>query len=541
MYKVLLVDDEVLVRDAIRANINWNGLGFELVGDCENGKEAKEFVDTHPIDVVLTDICMPYVDGMELSKYLFHNYPDTAIIIFSGFEEFEYAKKAIQYQVAEYILKPVTAMELSNVLVELRGKLDERQKKEQTIDHLRQVYSTYKKNESMIISKALSRLAMGTQETKMCLKELEMLGVKLEAAYYRIVVVELDVYCEMFDVEETLKKESAFMAFVVENICNEIIHSYQIGRAFQTSDNRVCLLVKTNKPKETKGLARCMCEEIQRSISTHMKLSISCGMGSYVDDVSALHTSYESAINALGYRFILGEQTVLDMEDLRACLDMDIDIEQELEALPTVVKSANEKELDELFERVRKQMIDKLVARNRACFYLQQLFRIISDTLAEVGEDLELHVEQRNYMLKKIARSRTYLQAHRDVLQYAHEAMGRLSDMNHSSGHRQAILAMDYIKKNYSNCDLSLHSICAYLNISISHFSAIFKEVTGSTFMEVLINIRMEKAKELLKQTTLKNYEIADRVGISDPHYFSVSFKKMTGKTPTEYTKENRR
>ena len=116
MYQILLVDDEFLVRDAIKNNLNWEELGFELAGDCQNGKEAIEFLEEHAVDVVITDICMPYVDGLELSRHLYNNYPGTVIIIFSGFGEFDYAKKAIQYQVSEYLLKPVTPEELKRFL-----------------------------------------------------------------------------------------------------------------------------------------------------------------------------------------------------------------------------------------------------------------------------------------------------------------------------------------------------------------------------------------------------------------------------------------
>ena len=120
MYRVLLVDDEILVRDAIRENINWNKIGCELVGNCQNGQEAAEFVKKNPVDIVLTDICMPYMDGMELSHFLHDNYPDIVIVIFSGFGEFEYAKKAIQYNVSEYLLKPITAMEQTGDLEKIK-------------------------------------------------------------------------------------------------------------------------------------------------------------------------------------------------------------------------------------------------------------------------------------------------------------------------------------------------------------------------------------------------------------------------------------
>ena len=158
MYRVLLVDDEILVRDAIRKRIDWEGLGYELAGDCQNGKEAIEFVKEHPVDVVLTDICMPYVDGMELSHFLHDNYPEILIVIFSGFGEFEYAKKAIQYNVSEYLLKPVTAVELSEVLSNMRKKLESARKEEQKIKRLTKVSKEYQKNEQMIRSQAISSL-----------------------------------------------------------------------------------------------------------------------------------------------------------------------------------------------------------------------------------------------------------------------------------------------------------------------------------------------------------------------------------------------
>ena len=136
MYRILLVDDEILVRDAIKENIDWKSMDCELVGDCENGKEAAEFVKEHPVDIVLTDILMPYMDGMELSNFLHDNYPEIVIVIFSGFGEFEYAKKAIQYGVSEYLLKPVTAMELTGVIEKMKKKVEQQRLEKSKMDAL---------------------------------------------------------------------------------------------------------------------------------------------------------------------------------------------------------------------------------------------------------------------------------------------------------------------------------------------------------------------------------------------------------------------
>ncbi len=184
MYRVLLVDDEILVRDAIRERIDWNGLGYELAGDCQNGKEAIEFVNKFPVDVVLTDICMPFVDGMELAHYLHDNYPEILVIIFSGFGEFEYAKKAIQYQVSEYLLKPITAIELKEVLIRTKSKLECAKKEENKIKQLTSASMEYKKNERMIRSQAIYSLVACSKEPSECLKDLNRMGMNLNFLHY---------------------------------------------------------------------------------------------------------------------------------------------------------------------------------------------------------------------------------------------------------------------------------------------------------------------------------------------------------------------
>ncbi len=144
MYRVLLVDDEVLVREAISENIIWEELGYELDGSCQNGKEAIEYLENNFVDVVLTDICMPYVDGMELSEFIYKEHPGIHIIIFSGFDEFEYAKRAIKYDVEEYLLKPITAFELSEALINLKEKMDKKRETEKRLDKLNETYNKNK-------------------------------------------------------------------------------------------------------------------------------------------------------------------------------------------------------------------------------------------------------------------------------------------------------------------------------------------------------------------------------------------------------------
>ena len=539
MYKILLVDDEILVRDAIRENIDWGKLDCELIGDCENGKQAVEFVKTHEVYIVLTDILMPYMDGMELSHFLHDNYPDVLIVIFSGFGEFEYAKKAIQYNVSEYMLKPVTAMELTKVIENMKEKLDSRKKEQRKMESLTQVSQDYHKNANVIRSKALDCLVKCTREVQVSLDELERMGITFQAASYRVAVFDIDTYSEMYQMDMDKQQESALMAFVLFNVGDEIVVQEKAGVVYQEGNNRVCIIFAGNRTKEFSENIHRICHEIQKKVKEVIGLETSIGIGSWVRSPYELIYSYSLAAKAIDYRYLLGGNLLFDMEEKKT--DNSIFLINDLETLTEAIKSGDRRLMEETLGQIETEIKSALVEKSYACIYLQQVIRAIGNTCQSLSEEPEKIIAQREALLKAVTEQRMFSQAAALVEKYAQEVFDELQELNSSSGQRQGMLAMDYIQKNYMDPGLSLNSICSYLNISTSYFSTIFKEMTGETFIEVLTRVRMEKAKELLENTTMKNYEIAEKVGFSDPHYFGISFKKITGKTPTEYAREKRR
>ena len=539
MYKILLVDDEILVRDAIRENIDWGKLDCELIGDCENGKQAVEFVKTHEVDIVLTDILMPYMDGMELSHFLHDNYPDILIVIFSGFGEFEYAKKAIQYNVSEYMLKPVTAMELTKVIGNMKEKLDSRKKEQRKMESLTQVSQDYHKNANVIRSKALDCLVKCTRDVQVSLDELERMGITFQAASYRVAVFDIDTYSDMYQMDMDKQQESALMAFVLFNVGDEIVVQEKAGVVYQEGNNRVCIIFAGNRTKEFSESIHRICHEIQKEVKEVIGLETSIGIGSWVRSPHELIYSYRLAAKAIDYRYLLGGNLLFDMEEKKT--DNSIFLINDLEILTESIKSGDRRLMEKTLGQIETEIKSALVEKSYACIYLQQVIRAIGNTCQSLSEEPEKIIAQREALLKAVTEQRMFSQAAALVEKYAQEVFDALQELNSSNGQRQGMLAMDYIQKNYMDPCLSLNSICSYLNISTSYFSTIFKEMTGETFIEVLTRVRMEKAKELLENTTMKNYEIAEKVGFSDPHYFGISFKKITGKTPTEYAREKRR
>ena len=539
MYRILLVDDEILVRDAIKENIDWKGMDCELVGDCENGKEAAEFVKEHPVDIVLTDILMPYMDGMELSNFLHDNYPEIVIVIFSGFGEFEYAKKAIQYGVSEYLLKPVTAMELTGVIEKMKKKVEQQRLEKSKMDALAQNSEEYRKNKQIIRSKNIEALVNCTTDVNASIERLAEMGIDISAASYRVAIFDIDLYSGMYQLDTEKRQESALMAFVLFNISDEIVTREEAGIAYQEGNNRVGILFPEKWSRNFTSRTKEICHEIQEKTKEVMGFDVSMGIGKWVKKPEELIQSHDMAAQTLQYRYLLGGNLLIDMEEQHPV--QEIAIEDDLAELKEAMKTGQKEQVYQILIKIEDSIRQALMEKSRACMYLQQVIRTMDNACEDVSADMDRIREDRDELLRQITDQKFFEDACKVVQKHTDRIFEILSELNTSSSKRQARLAIDYIQKNYMDPDLSLNSICSYLNISTSYFSTIFKDETGETFTEVLIRTRMEKAKELLENTTLKNYEIAEKVGFSDPHYFGISFKKMTGCTPTEYAREKRR
>lgn len=535
MYRVLLVDDEVLIREAVGEKIMWNDLGYELAASCENGIQAKEILSEQKIDLVLTDICMPYMDGLELSEYLHHDFPNIQIIILSGYDDFDYAKQALKYSVSDYLLKPITAMELSDVLIRMREKLDKLNEKKEQID---KISSTYHKNRLLIKSNVLMDLFLGNKTEEENRIELEEMGISLQSAAYRAAIVEIDIFSGKGNVDEAIKRESALMAFVVYNVANEIVNKYRVGEVCQGTDQRTAILFCTNKPKEFEQTVYDISKEIKEHLSKIMGFEITISIGSYANEMKDIYKSYLDALDNLEYRYILGRNQIIDRKRIEKKRRPWSGAQGDIKNLSLCIKKNDIEQMQYYLSDIKRHMEEAVLLKNKACLYLQQIAEEIGGIL-EAFDMAEAAVGQnKDKIIAEIYEAERFESAANIIENYCKQTARAIDSQKNTGGKKYAVMAMDYIEKNYADSTISLNSTCSYLNISTSRFSSIFKNATGETFMDVLIRLRMQKSKELLKNTDLKNYEIAERVGFSDPHYFSVVFKKMTGKTPSEYARE---
>lgn len=535
MYRILLVDDEALIREGVSENVNWEKYGYELVGSCENGKEAYEFIQNNPVDVLLTDICMPYMDGMKLSERLSEEYPEIRIIILSGYDEFEYAKKAIKYGVKEYLLKPITAQEMGETLFSLKTEMDKELAAEKNISTMK---ANYHKGQILVYANVLMDLIMGCKSEEESRRELEELGINLNSLAYRVGIIELDLYARTDKLNEDVKKQSALMAFVLYNITQEIVERFEAGKVCQGKDHRTFILFHSNKPVELLQNIRQIYEEIIIHMNHVMEMKVNAGLGSSVSERKDIYKSYEEAEDALEYHYLMGGNRIFEMELIREGKKQP-NVEKLLESILLHMKENTQDKIKTDMDRLKQQLKDCWCNRQEAGTILQRT----SDAIEELRKIsvLEDGTTRKGEILQDVLKAGDLEEAVQILCCYCLETGEDLDHQKNIGGKRYAVLAMDYLEKNYDNCDLNLQSVCSYLNISPSRFSSIFKAATGNTFMDVLSGIRMQKARELLANTDMKNYEIAERVGFNDPHYFSIAFKKTTGKSPTEYAKEMRK
>ena len=531
MYKILIVDDEAVVREGIRDNIDWYDLGFECIGDCANGCEAMEFIDKGQPDVVLTDICMPFVDGLELTRNISDKFPHIKVIILTGYDEFEYAQQAIRLKAYDFLLKPITASELRKIISKIKNDLDEEAKK---ADDLTRLKMQLRESLPLVRERFLNRLVSGYLRAGELNSKIEFLGLNFKYKYFRAMSVDIDDYGEFTKFHPGTDDE--LLMFAVYNVCDELVaRENSSGIVFQSRNDRTIIIIPGDDEHELREISMRLSESIRQSIEKYLKFTVTIGLGVLCSRPCDLVHSYKGAVSALDYRFILGKNRVIDIADMeQSSTRYHFHKMQWEKRLNSAIKIGTTSEIDEVVEFIIKDLKNSFTPVERCYIHIQQIITSIINTIDELGMD-ENEVFINHSPFTEVYNFKTLDEIEAWLKNLSKKAAGYILDRRKDYSKVQVMKAEEFIQQNYSDEKISLNTVCGHLFISTSYFSLIFKNHTGQTFVEYLTRIRVEKAKELLQNTALKTYEISGKVGYSDPHYFSLIFKKATGRTPTEY------
>lgn len=529
LYNVLLVDDEADVLQAMKKKIDWEALGFCLAGTAENGQEALEMAEQLHIDVVMTDIKMPYMDGLTLCKNLKQSYRNMKVIIYSGFDDFEFAREAVHLEAEEYLLKPISAGDMEAAFSKVRKKLDQEYDEYRNLNRLSEYYrkSLPAMREQLVMGILEGRIA-GERVRAM----METYEICLDSPFYVVAALYMDV---------NPREEQPQPAQLFTLSLKDMVQDYLKNRTrfFSTAFLDQVIVIFMLDEREEIDQVLYHLDQICKMGFHVLKSSVTAAVGQICANTDALHTSYEEAVNAMEYRSILGSGQVLYINDIEPCSEENILVtEHEFQNLVHAVKLGNRDETNaaiaQIMDSIRKEPISP--------GQYQLLFMELLSELMKIGRAYKLHPNQifgehagswqELYRMVTVDELEGWLQEVCTNLRHV------LRHERRDSAARLTEQAKAYIEEHYKESDLSADSLCRCLNVSAAYFSTIFKREVGMSFVAYLTKIRLEHALELLRTTEDKTYIIASRVGYMEPNYFSYVFKKQYGISPSKYRAE---
>ncbi|KAB8126371.1 response regulator [Gracilibacillus oryzae] len=486
MKKVFLVDDEAVIRRGIAQKIDWEKEGFIYCGDASDGEMALPLIERHQPDIVITDIKMPFMDGLTLARILKETLPHVKIIILSGHDEFEYARQAIRIQVEEYCLKPVSSKDLVSILRKVRMEMETTRNVFKKIETKEELYE---------------QLCKGSLSTEEIIHQAKNLHVDLMASYYSVLVVEKNL--------ELLEQKIA---------------SYQPLR-FSKETKWVLILKHDIEQKLLEEIAAMK----QLLTSHHPPLLF--GLGSIETRNEHITISYENALEAYSYsRAIQSYPFLQDHQDVHRELMQSFDRRKLIHFL----KFGQQSQLDTFIRSYASFIYQKRDLSNIFLYYFLLDFTI---TLRHYLEESDYDKKCKD-IIEPLENSLHQVRTKSEMIDFMKKMLQPLlihHEQQFSKYGKLIQQVKQVIAARYHDSSLSLKEIANEVNISASYLSNIYSKEMGQTISEYLTNTRMEQAKVLLQTTNDKTYEIAYKVGFNDSHYFCHTFKKMTGMTTKEY------
>lgn len=541
MLKIFLAEDEVIVRETIKRMIPWEDLGFELVGEAADGEMALPLLLRQKPDLLITDIKMPFMDGLTLAKVAKKEIPGLKVVILSGYDDFNYAKQAINIGVEDYLLKPITKNALIERLTEIRSRYEHEKTQKEYYEKFHREMQAYEKNSSRDFFEAL---VSGSMDMMEIYRRSEKLGLDIVAEAYNVLIFTMN--CE----EDFSGQREGYSEWEAESLepLEEFFSENTSAMLFRCNIFSYGVLIKGQKETIEENTRSCV-SEIQRIFDRkEQKRQWFVAAGEPVERLSQIQKSYYSASRAFSQRYLYDENILYydemaSMEKKNVTEDDSTYLQKvDVNALnPAILQKflsnglleETENFVKDYFYAIGQEPLESLVFRNYVTLNVR--FSVMS-FLKEIGCDTRtLEQEDTEDVLSESSKSLE------NAIAYAEKIISQaiaLRDQNSGNKNRSILkTAVDFIDSHYMEEDMSLNKAANAANVSANHFSALFSQNMGQTFIEYLTNLRMNKAKEYLRCTSMRSSEIAGEIGYKDAHYFSYLFKKTQGMTPSDYRK----
>lgn len=528
MYRILIADDEEEIREGIIKKIDWEKIGYTIVGSAENGLDALEKAERFHPDVVMTDIKMPFMGGLELGEKLRESMPSVKLIIFSGFDDFEFAQQAIKMHAVEYILKPINSEELTETLTRVKAQIDREMNEKRDIEVLKKQYEA---SLPAMREQFLLGLVEGRVPKEQLKREAARFHINLDADGWAVALLRMDAEEKTAQV---LQGKKELVPFLLKGTAEEELKEYYSFMDLLLGD---CLMVIA-EIKTSEGILPLVnrmdtvCNSARRVLGT----KVMAGISTVATNLSQLQHYYQEAQSALEYSAVLGGDKAIYIADIEPDPSAKAEFnEHDENEVVNAIKLANKQEISKKIDALFGQFRAVVLPLGQYQIFLLEMMTSLLKVLHAYKID-ETEILGKNF---SFVQTISKLHSLEDMKRWCTDICLKISENIERERLDSTKLltrnAEQYVHVHYSDPDISVESLCSYLHVSPAYFSTVFKRKSGMSFVSYLTDVRMQKAVELLNVTDDKTYIIAQKVGYTEPNYFSYVFKKKFGVSPSRY------
>lgn len=531
-YRVLIADDDFYILERLKSLLPCEEFNLEICAEATNGEEALElYRSCHP-HIVITDIAMPLMNGLELSKYITQESPDTRLIVITGFAMMDYAKAVVELGADSLLLKPIEEEELHSAIQTSLEKLQKSMEEKLERSKLKKLlYQSLPLLQERYVLQLVSGAAKENEEE--ILEHLRFLQLDIAAPYYCVAVI-----CP--DYVRLQKKDTEMLQIAMKNIVHELVEGMGM-RCVVIFDAllRGIVISSAQSRKQLQQLGETLAL-VQDKLRFHFAASYQTGIGSMVTCLRELCDSYRSAQYAMAYISVYGSNNVVSFEDLLPVESAEeVALDRDLEPITAAFRAEDE---DGMLHAIRKYVNravrnsdGSLSAIKHKCILAIVYCYGFSKEFG-VNIDAVLKVEP----FERLISARDVLQAQTCVQDVYRQLLTQYREKKVQKSYRLIKQAKKYIQENMTDPEMDLTAVSSSVGLSPSYFSSLFREVAGIGFADYLNWQRIELAKDLLTNTSLKVYEVAEKVGYSNSKYFFDVFKRLTGRRPKEYVQSEK-
>lgn len=540
MLNVLLVEDDILERELIRQSWVWQQGEFNLAAEAGSGLEAWEILKQGNIDIVITDIKMPVMDGLELSKRINTEMPDIKTIILSGYSDFQYARQAISFGVSEYLVKTVKSDDLLEVLRNVAAKLQEESQIYQEAQNYREQMQNNRQNQ---LQSLLEDLSVGISPVENLSQQAELLNFNLD---FQSVCCAIITYLD----EKILINESEHLIILEsQKVVDAYIKNLDII-SFAKNIRETYLIFRNPQLPEVKvtlhNIRACVISQQQKANWPNHPM---IALGSFKQGIAGIAESFADARFLLNFQHLISSHDLLFFDEILPIHQSTYKTERALtEVKESIIRALDQGSKSEIKSLV-ESFISQLQSINMSLIFFQYTYieigHIIRHFLLEVGENPDdIFLGQDS--IQNMIFSENYQNWANDLPAYGQSLIQTLLAVIDIRNQKRSLQLSDsilkaklYIDQHYDDPTLNLTVVASAVNLNPSYFSNLFSHKMGTTFTEYLNGIRIEKAKVLLSSSSMSTFEIAFAVGYSNSSYFTKVFKSITSESPRSFKKMN--